>query len=820
MFYCSQGKETRIGIEDEKNVDDPTRVAISSTSELSTFLKNNYSEMIKTDEEGNIVAEGLTLIKKIEITNDSSLSNIKDLRNLQGLQELNIKNVNLNSLDGIQNLSSINYIYIENSTIGDYSQMISLKNLKYLYLYNTNNNEIEKLCEGIKTAKYEKLQYLGIYGYNSTVNTNNTWLNTNKVGQVSDISSLDKLSEITKKSIKYMYLNNNYITNISSLSGFENLLELRLQQNSIVDVTPLSNMTKLINLYINNNKIKSLKGLKKLNSISYIYAQNNSIGKDEVTNERNSSLDGLTDLQGNKSLKYIHLGNNNNLKWVSYLSECSSIRYIYLDNCNNILDMAQISNILKTCGGNSSYPTKYSLALASDVEKLDLSNSTYEINFFKTSLTGKTNIKYLSLKNLKLTDELGSIITNENTINTTLNDILKTLTNLQTLQLQGIPQIKEITFVNNVINLTELDLRGTKVTTGTKDSNGAYTGLELLNQKGTKLKTLAIDSTNTTAPINLVNIQNTINRLRNGMQTGCWVCGFGNDGGLIASDTIYKTLENCTTMTTLYIGRHNIAYSNVSLNLSNCTSLNSVWFCGMSGTFNFPKSLKKILLCYSRGKHIYAEDTENIVIEEYPNWISNVAEGVIDNIWEGIALCKSINTLKIGSTNWNSIGNVALAKNVNINRLEFNGVATYDMNINLDGIENLTNLKQIKIANYSKISNLDKISNLTNLQLIDISHDKVSMNISDINFIQNLITLTSVRIYNGQVGNLTPIANLNNLNYLNLNKNSITNILNTESGIVNNVEILNNLHSKKLVNLYIKENQFTDKSPLNWAKEI
>ena len=296
VYYCASGKDSILGIsEDDLDRDDPLREVLPAGSSIA--------KLITGDSNKGLTAEDIKSVKTLTIDSTSGVSNLEELYVLTSLEELILDGVNLENLNGISNAIQLYYVQFKNCTIDNYSNLGNVSKLKYLYFYYSTsfenpNNQIEILCssdKGIANANLSNLQYFGIYGVvpntQTVANSNNTHT------KLTNIEPLANLSDSTKKAVKYMYLNNNSLTSIESLSGFENIYLLRVEQN----------------------KLLSLKGCENMNDLTYIHSNNNNLGDNEVYNEdlenngKNEQEDAISSLKNKAKLYYVRLENNTNL---------------------------------------------------------------------------------------------------------------------------------------------------------------------------------------------------------------------------------------------------------------------------------------------------------------------------------------------------------------------------------------------------------------------------------------------------------------------------------------------------------------------------
>ena len=116
----------------------------------------------------------------------------------------------------------------------------------------------------------------------------------------------------------------------------------------------------------------------------------------------------------------------------------------------------------------------------------------------------------------------------------------------------------------------------------------------------------------------------------------------------------------------------------------------------------------------------------------------------------------------------------------------------------------------MEYTGYTALENFKDCKNLTTLRIINSK-------ITDISAVSNLTNLTTLNLNNNSISNLNGLQNLNNLTSLNLNNNSIYNTIYDASlgANVNNIEIIKNLNSKKLKEIHLLNNKIDDYTELN-----
>ena len=77
--------------------------------------------------------------------------------------------------------------------------------------------------------------------------------------------------------LRYLYLWNNQIRDITPILALKQLEVVDLQNNQISDITPLTGLTRLNGLVLNNNQISDVSPLTELVNLDYLYLQENPI---------------------------------------------------------------------------------------------------------------------------------------------------------------------------------------------------------------------------------------------------------------------------------------------------------------------------------------------------------------------------------------------------------------------------------------------------------------------------------------------------------------------------------------------------------------
>lgn len=758
VYYCSKGKDTLLGTANT-DLDNPVREVFEAGSSLAKLINGNDTD--------NVTAEDLKNVKELTITPEDGITNFEEFYNFPSLERINFEGVTINSLNGLQNAIKINYIYFHNSVISDYSAIGKCKELKNLHMYMPNNEEVSKMCEGLKDAKLTKLEYLGLYGYMhyTVVNWNYSTTSTTR-SELTDISPLKNLSQETKQAIKYLYFNNNNIEDVSVLEDFSNLYFVRLE----------------------TNKLTSCKGLENKSSLRYLYLNNNLLGINE-TEIPNEEADSISFLKNNTALYRLDLSKNSNLKQISYLKNITGLKHFLLTNDENIGSscIVELKDILGKCE-LLDMPSKYYLGLDNS-PKMNLSN---------LSLTDED---IMLLKNNTIIESL-NLSNNKDLSNEKLQEILSTCTNMKAINLSGVSNLESIEFIKFMPNLITLDIRDTKVV-----------DLELLNDNVPNLGTLCINNEN----IDLTTIQGKISKLGKSYDTEL----VGKSFGLaINNPKLIQKLKDCTEMTSLTM-YNSTGGANTTIDLSNCKKLKYILSRGNGCTIIIPNSLEEISSEDPNFDYTNHDNLKKISFSwdglnnsSFANLCTQLADSnKLQSIGiNSLSVSNKIDFSKIKNLKDTTLQNFSLYGNTGLDKYQLDSI---------EGIEEITSLKNINI-DWTTLTSMPDLSNLTNLETIKITNSSIK----DLTPIANCTNLKEINFNNNNISNVKTLENMRNLTTLRLENNSLFDTYSfvAEDGSTKTektLEIFANLNKMKLENLYLSGNtgivDWSIVSSLKWS---
>ena len=627
VYYCSdQGLDGEVLGKMEDLEVDPTQpaVGLNKNTVLSEQVKSELSGMNK-DVEGDITLGDLESVGNLTLDGTKlkeknlTLENLNGISELRKLKNLVIKDLTLPNLDGIESCSMLQTIYFDNSFITEetgYDKLATVIDLNKLYIRidskteeGTANKEIEKISTSLgKATLLNKLNYFGVFGSYSYINLTSADFSGGGVtgkfsyspveitsrSKLTDISSFSKFSDTVKGSIKYLYLQENNLNSISSLSRFPALYELVICGNSnLTSLEGLENHTTLSYLIGQYSGVKLLDGLTGCSGLTNVIMNNNSLKSltglsSEVLSVLYLPYNKLEDISSVKNCKTLlsHVNleyNTDSLSDISALKYCTKIVKCYLEGNTNLdedfLKTQEFKTLLGNCGSNYSLNKKYGLIFL-DGAKQDF----YEYGLTDEQLKlleGNLNIKGIRLgKNPSLTSEV-------------INEVLGSMTNLESVDLEDCSQVTSISFVSCLPKLADLNLFGTSVTDLSILENLAISCKN--GEKAFHLKCLAINNSD----IDITSIQTLISLVSNGYDGGVSEYrirkSHAQKAFCVEGEDLIKKFKSCTNITRF--STYNAVDTNTwfgDLDLSNCGSLKKVQLRGCGYKVIVPSSCVEI----------------------------------------------------------------------------------------------------------------------------------------------------------------------------------------------------------------------------------
>lgn len=330
---------------------------ITNMNEISKLTK-----LIKLDlgDNNKISLTDIKALQNLKILNlkNNNLTNteIKELANLTKLEELNLSCNSLVGFTNISGLSNLKVLNLDNNDIytAPDSKLLAIKsfsmknnNSSYSSVANVldvpalakavgiNNLELSN-CEIkdnkiiIKSGEYCKVKVKSGYAEGSTFSVSNI----SKLVTVNDKVLFDRLQaklgnkvlKVEQNTGKYdLYINKYEIAKIK----FLDLSATSTDTAKITDITGLEAFTSLTQVVLNNNEISNFDNLKNIKGLKMLNIRNNNL----------TTLDSVKDI---KSLEYID-ATKNLLTDIDVIAQLPNIDRVVV-NDNNISDLSGLAN--------------------------------------------------------------------------------------------------------------------------------------------------------------------------------------------------------------------------------------------------------------------------------------------------------------------------------------------------------------------------------------------------------------------------------------------------------------------------------------------
>ena len=592
---------------------------------------------------------------------ESDITNLNDLYYLPNLKNLYIYNLDLDNIDGLKYCSNLDRLEVRYCTIT--SQLNSIQycsKLRYIVFggnpttnkHSINNNNIDSLFNAIKNMN-------GIVQLLIT-NMEDSLTNLEKIN-----NGLQSLN--CKGTLSYLALSNNDISEGElNLNGFNSLYQLALND--------FKGITRILGL--ENMKLRYFDA----QATNLIYIDNINMDYTRYTDT------------------FIYLKNCNNLNPTSISAASEQLLNVYKYTINPEFAQYIVGN---TTLDYSSIPSEDlvdgTITYVPDtVTTVNLTNKSKitNINFLKN----KTNIKELNLSNC-------TGISEENLI-----EVLSTLTGIEILTLQGLYQLTDITFINNMPKLYDFTLLNTSVEfTIATDANA----IALNNSNITRLQ-IGYNGNDESKykgnNIDLTLIQPCINKLT-------YSNGLVLRGNSKANEKFAEQLSRCTQLTQLTMRYYQLNIK--KLDLSALTKLETLYLSqiyidelDISGCIN----LKKLYLdgMFNGNYKFNKPDFSNLSQLETLSYTNNfMTSSEFNDMCDELANSKNLQTINLS---YNSISNISnIGK---LSRFTTNSLSLTMTNNNLSDISPIINCSRISVLNlkYNNLGNdtLDYLVQLYN----------------------------------------------------------------------------------------------------------
>ena len=319
---------------------------------------------------------------------------IDSLLKIKDLSGIRFENCNFegNTLNRVFSISSVTSLTLDSCFITDEAlSSIELSNDSKLVSLSLNNNEISSL--EFLSPVCNTLKYLYI--------------------DENNITDITVLSEFNLNGIS---AGANNISNINSIGSNENIEEINISNNSISELKALSSCTMLTKLNAARNEIRSLEGLENALGLSVLdiagnaVSDLNSIGNATLLTEVNINENQIEDIsvlsKSKNTLKKVCLSYNN-ISDISAISGCAQLQIVTLDgNAVNNLDALEGLTELTVVSANSNLITDITgLRECKGIQYIDLSaNLITDVSPLGEALSYNGLTLSVNLSNNKITE--------------------------------------------------------------------------------------------------------------------------------------------------------------------------------------------------------------------------------------------------------------------------------------------------------------------------------------------------------------------------------------------------------------------------------
>jgi internalin A len=191
---------------------------------------------------------GLTKLTRLDLQ-DNLISEISPLANLTELQELGLSSNQVSNIGALATLTNLTRLFLFDNQISDISPLTPLTNLTGHYLGNNQISDITPI------SSFTNVTTLLLFG-----------------NQISDITPLANL-----QSLRFLRLDSNLIQSTAGMETLTSLVEVNLSSNQITDISALASLgpesaPDLRLIWLNDNFIEDvtpLSGLNQLRNVSF-----------------------------------------------------------------------------------------------------------------------------------------------------------------------------------------------------------------------------------------------------------------------------------------------------------------------------------------------------------------------------------------------------------------------------------------------------------------------------------------------------------------------------------------------------------------------
>ncbi len=533
---------------------------------------------------------------------------------------------------------------------------------------------------------------------------------------------------------------NTFINSVDPLIYSRELAILNISNTNINNLEPLANLEKLIILNISNTDVDNLSACLEMSLL-------------EDLKMRNTQIRDLSPLQSLKSLNYLDLSDNEQLKSLDALKNLNQLKVLYLNNTtiNDLSPLSILPNLETLYCENSEIISLDGLELSPKLKKIYCDNSLLgqqkAIEFMKEY--PHILVVYES-KQLKIWwDELPE------TWKAVFNEILEPEATPTKEQLHLITNIKEVNIAGNKQIYSLLPLAKLKNLQKLNASNTSINSLDGIGE-AREMRELNISNTN----VNRLYALESLNLIEELDISYCPVKELSPLKGLVNLKSLAINNTQVDDLTSL-AELQNLRYLNAEI-----TNISNQQF------EDFIELKKDILLLYqSEELKVWWDKLSTpwkSIFTDYMRWANEpssqdlhllmqiqtleIKENRLLADLEPVSKLKHLRVLKVNDT---KISDVFPLKNLSY---------LQELDLSRNPISNLDPLKQLGSLNFlylnnTSIDNLVWLEGLSQIKILDISGTEIK----NLKELSNTIHLEKLIAYSTKVNNIKPLEDLPNL---------------------------------------------------------
>lgn len=228
-------------------------------------LYESILDQLDKDRNSSFTEAEVSKITYLDATSDNTRGEVKTLKGIDKLKNLEFLNVSYNKITSIapaKKLTRLTYLNVSFNKLTNFSGVKSLKKLKKL---NVMDNKLKNINGVEKLINLEELN-----------------VSSNRLINLKGVEKLVNLTILSASS--------NQLTNIKEIKNLKKLTDLNVASNKITNLNEIEKLTELSTIYIEGNKLKKLPNLTEHKNISTINLKYNFLNANEINNKLPASV--------------------------------------------------------------------------------------------------------------------------------------------------------------------------------------------------------------------------------------------------------------------------------------------------------------------------------------------------------------------------------------------------------------------------------------------------------------------------------------------------------------------------------------------------